>query len=236
MKKFNVFFALLLGAMVSFTACSKDDELTAEELEAKQTKELIETITANFETITSKEWAFKEFVSSEALITAAKDPDNTVANETMKVRKHVGNFKPVLSFEAIGDLIKPSVSFGLTDEEIENKIMDYQSDAYPDWPAEWGLVFSVESYSAKFRRAIAAPLAADDLKIDDITSEETGLCIFKMGMNDFSKLSYDDVVLAQKRLIAGNSDKMYINEDGTLTVETTSEKFGVSKLILEEVE
>jgi len=41
--------------------------------------------------------------------------------------------------------------------------------------------------------------------------------------------------LAQKKLIGGNSDKIYFNEDGTLTVETTDVEFGVSKLILEEV-
>ena len=41
MNKFNYLFALLLGALVSFTSCDKDDDLSPEELEANQTEELI---------------------------------------------------------------------------------------------------------------------------------------------------------------------------------------------------
>lgn len=234
MKKFNVFFALLLGAMVSFTACSKDDELTAEELEAKQTKELLETITDNFNDITSKKWTFKEFQPTAELV-AAKGTDDEALMAILR-SENISKLNPVLRFEEDGDFKKVHVDFNLSEDELFAKLLEAQSSMFP-WAVGMDyLVFGKESFSADFRRFISAPFAADDLNTDDITSETTGLCIFNVGKSDFSKLSYDDVVLAQKKLIAGNSDKMYINEDGTLTVETTSEKFGVSKLILEEVE
>jgi len=234
MKKFNVFFALLLGAMVSFTACSKDDELTAEELEAKQTKELLEKISDNFTGVTSMKWTLKEFQPSDDMLADSKTVDGAEAKTIIVKAEHAKNFNLILSFLEDGDFLKPKVDVNLTDEEIDTKLKAFQDAVYPDF-ADWGFILGKESTLAGFRRVIAAPFAADDLGIDDITSEETGLCIFKIGMSDFSKLSYDDVVLAQKKLIAGNSDKIYFNEDGTLTVETTQEKYGVSKLILEEV-
>lgn len=234
MRKVNVFFALLLGTMIGFTSCSEDDELTPEELEAKQTEELLETITSNFDAITSKKWTLKEFQPSDDMVAASKTEDGAVALTTITKAEHAKEFNFVLSFVADGALFKPEVDIDLSDEEIDTKLKAFQDAVYPDF-AEWGFILGKESTLASFRRVIAAPFAADDLKIDDITNEETGLCIFSIAMNDFSSLSYEDLVLSQKQLIEGNSDKIYMNEDGTLTVETSDETYGISKTILEEV-
>lgn len=233
MSKINIFFTLLLGAVVSFSSCSKDDELTPEELEAKEAKELLENITANFNTITSKEWAFQEFQPSADLLAASKTEDGVVAKTTMVKIEQVNNFGLVLSFEAAGDLFKTNVAMNVPEAEMEEKLIAYQ-DAIAGFPAGF-LYDTKEYYMASVRRIIAAPFAADEAKIEEIVDESTGKCILEIGQRDFSNLSYDDLVLAQKKLIAGNSDKIYINEDGTLTVETTSEDYGVSKFILKEV-
>lgn len=234
MKKRNVIFALLLGAVASFTSCSKDDDLTPEEIEAKEKQELVAEITTNFETITTAQWAFKEFQPSDDLLAASESLDGALAKTTMEKAEHAKNFNLALSFVAEGNSFKAKVDVNLSDEEIDTQLKAYQDAVYPEF-SEWGFILGKESTLASFRRFIAAPFAADDLKIDDITNEETGLCIFSISMRDFSELSYDDTVLAQKKLIEGNSDKIYINADGTLTVETTSTDYGVSKLILEEV-
>ncbi|MBI9062020.1 MAG: hypothetical protein JEZ14_08515 [Marinilabiliaceae bacterium] len=237
MKKFNVFFALLLGAMVSFTACSKDDELTAEELEAKQTKELVETITANFETITSKEWAYKEFQPSAEMLAASNTEDEAL--QRINLGNSAKKFNMVISFSPEGDLLKPSVAMGLPDDKLEQTVLDCLNAPY----IEMGFVLYTEltesqlkSYLADYRRVVAAPFSADKLTTNQITSEETGRCIFTIGLRDYSEMGYEDVMLNQKKPIEGNSDKIYTNEDGTLTVETTSEKYGVSKVVLEVVE
>lgn len=235
MRKVNVFFALLLGTMIGFTSCSEDDELTPEELEAKQTEELLGTITSNFDEITSKQWTLKEFQPSDDMIAASQTEDGATAKTRINDAEHAKNFNMVLSFAANGDLLKPGIAMNVPEEELESKVLTYLNEP-------WGFELftsltegELNSYLAQFRRVIAAPLAADDLNRDDITSEETGLCVFNIEMRDFSQMSYDDVVLAQKQLIEGNNDKIYMNEDGTLTVETTSVEYGVSKLILEEV-
>lgn len=234
MKKMNLFFALMVGALIGFTSCSKDDDLSPEELEAKQTKELLEKISANFDDITSQKWALKEFQPSASMVAASQTQDGADALTTITNATHAKNFNLVLSFLTEGAVIKPAIDVNLTDEEIDVKLKAYQDEVYPEF-ADWGFILGKESTLATFRRVIAAPLAADDLKIDDITSDETGLCIFSIAMSDFSGLAYDDLVLARKKLIAGNNDNIYMNEDGTLTVETTSVKYGVSKLILEQV-
>lgn len=233
MKKMNLYFALLLGAMISFTACSKDDELTAEEKEAKQTKELLETITANFDAITAKKWTFKEFQPSAEMLAASKTDDGVVALTTITKAAQAPNFNMVLSFAAEGDFYKTNVAMNVPEADLEAKLIAYQ-DAIAGFPAGF-LYESKEYYMASVRRVAAAPFAADDLTTDEITNEETGLCIFSVRMNDFSEFSYEDLVLAQKKLIAGNNDKIYMNEDGTLTVETTSADYGVSKYIYKEV-
>ena len=72
MKKMNFYFALLIGAIMSFSACSSDDEMTEEEKEAQQTQELLETITTNFNNITSKKWTLKQFEPSASMLEASK--------------------------------------------------------------------------------------------------------------------------------------------------------------------
>ncbi|WP_430972302.1 hypothetical protein [Sunxiuqinia rutila] len=234
MKKRNLFFALLLGAVASFTSCSKDDDLTPEEIEANEKQELVDEVTTNFNTVTSTLWTFKEFQPSEDLLAASETEDGAIAKTIMVKAEHAKNFNLILSFVAEGDSFNPKVDVNLSDEEIDTQLKAFQDAVYPEF-AEWGFILGKESTLASFRRVIAAPFAADELKIDDITNEETGLCIFSIAMRDFSELSYEDAVLAQKQLVAGNSDRIYFNEDGTLTVETTDVEFGVSKLILEEV-
>lgn len=234
MKKFNVFFALLLGAMISFTSCSDDDELTAEELEAKQTKELLETITTNFDAITTKKWAYKEFQPSADMEAASKTDDGYAALTRITDAKYAKDFNMVLSFVANGDLYSPGIAMNVPEDELEAIVLNSLNEPY-GFEVYTELTDSqLKSYLAQYRRVVASPFAADDLTTDEITSEETGLCIFSIGIRDFSSLSYDDLVLSQKKLIAGNSDKIYMNEDGTLTVETTSTEYGVSKLILTE--
>ncbi|WP_142531814.1 hypothetical protein [Saccharicrinis carchari] len=234
MKKMNVFFVLMLGAVVSFSSCSSDDDLTPEEQEAKDKKELLAEITVNYNMVIAKQWAYKAFEPSADLLAASKTEDGADALTTIAKAEHAKNFNLVLSFGMEGDSAKAKVDVNLSDEEIDVQLKAFQDDLYPDF-AEWGFILGKESTLASFRRVIAAPFAADDLKIDDITNEETGLCIFKIGMRDFTELNYDDLVLNQKKLVGGNVDKIYLNADGTLTVEVTDEKYGVSKLILEEV-
>ena len=225
----------MLGAVICFSACSDDDELTQEEKDAKQAKELIEQITENYTTITSKKWSLKEYQPSEALKTAAANPDNTDANSRMAKINHVGNFNMQLSFASTStDSLQVNVDVNLSDEEIDAKLKEYQDAIYPDFK-DWGFILGKESTLASFRRVIAAPFAADKLTIDEITNEETGLTIFKVIMSKYEGLLYDDVVLAQRKIIADNDDKIYLNEDGTLTVESTHKDYGVSKLIMEEV-
>lgn len=233
MKKFNVFFALLLGAMISFTSCSDDDELTAEELEAKQTKELLETITTNFDAITTKKWAYKEFQPSADMEAASKTDDGYAALTTIVKAEQAPNFNMVLSFTVEGDLHNADVALNVPEADLETKLITYQ-DAIAGFPSGF-LYDTKEYYMASVRRIVAAPFAADEAEIEDIVDEDTGECILKIGKSDFSKLSYDDLVLSQKKLIAGNSDKIYLNDDGSLTVEVTDEKYGVSKYIYNEV-
>ncbi len=235
MKKVSLFFTLLLGAMVCFTSCSDDDELTPEEQEAKQKEELLVTITANYDAVTSKKWELKEFQPSADMQAAAATEDGAVAATIIARTSFAHNFNMVMSFSAEGDAFKPKVDFNLTDEEIDEQLMAYQNELYPDM-ADWGVfVLGKEVTLAEFRRVVAAPLAADELGIDDITNDETGLCIFSFEIRDYTQLSYDDMILAQNKLIAGNDDKIYLNEDGTLTIEATSTEFGVSKYIYNEV-
>ena len=242
MKKFNVFFTLLLVAMISFTACTDEETLSIERLESmldeldqQKADQLVEQATANYNAITEKKWTLKEYQPSFMLRAAALDPDNTDANTRMAKIKHVKNYNMELYFETAEDnSLKVRVDVGLTDEEVDVKLKEFQDDIYPDFK-DWGFILGKESTLAGFRRVIAAPLAADNLGIDDITNEETGLCIFSITKRDMSELSYDDVVLTKNKLIANNDDKLYLNGDGTLTIETTSKEYGVSKLIMSEV-
>jgi len=98
MKKMNLFFALMVGALIGFTSCSKDDDLSPEELEAKQTKELLEKISANFDDITSQKWALKEFQPSASMVAASQTQDGADALTTITNATHAKNFNLVLSF------------------------------------------------------------------------------------------------------------------------------------------
>ncbi|WP_027471476.1 hypothetical protein [Saccharicrinis fermentans] len=233
MNKFNWLFALLIGALVSFTACDDDDELTAEELEAKQTEELLETISANFDDIVSKQWAYKEFVPSDDMLTASQTEDGYVARTIIIKAEQVSNFNMVLSFTKDADVYATDVAVNVPEADLVAKLIAYQ-DAIAGFEAGF-LYDTQEYYLSSIRRVIAAPFSADDDAIEDIVDEETGECILEITPADFSALGYDDLVLSQKKLIAGNSDKVYLNEDGTLTVEVTSEDYGVSKYIYSEV-
>ena len=238
MKRMNVLFALMLGVLVSFTACDSDDDLTPEEQEAKQKEELIETIEGNFNSIVSKKWIMKEFQPSAQMEAASKTQDGYDALSTITFANGAKSLNMNLTISADGDDFKPTVDFELEGDALKEKVLEILNAPY----VEMGFIMypdltekELNSYLAQYRRVIASPFAADDLKTDQITNEETGRCIFSITMTDYSSLAYDDVVLGQKKLIAGNTDKIYLNEDGTLTVESTDEKYGVSKIILEEV-
>ncbi len=233
MKKMNFYFALLIGAIMSFSACSSDDEMTEEEKEAQQTQELLETITTNFNNITSKKWTLKQFEPSASMLEASKTEDGYVALTIITKAVQALDFNMVLSFTAQGDLFKTNVAINVAEEDLENKLIEYQ-DAISGFQA--GFLYDTEEYyMASLRQVMAAPFAADNAKIEDIVNETTGECILTIKKADFSNLAYDDVFLSQRKLVAGNNDKIYINQDGTLTVETTSTAFGVSKYIYQEV-
>lgn len=234
MKKINLFFVLLMGLMVSFASCSSDDdELTPEEQEENQKEELLATISSNYSTITSKQWALKEFQASDDMVAASQTDDGAVALTTIIKAEQVLNFDLVLSFSQEGDVENIDVAMNVAEEDLEAKLIAFQ-DAIAGFEAGF-LYDTQEYYIATIRRVVAAPFAADDDKIEDIVDENTGECILTISESDFSLLSYDDIVLSQRKLIAGNSDKIYLNEDGTLTVEVTSEDYGVSKYIFDEV-
>ncbi|MBI9059159.1 MAG: hypothetical protein JEZ01_15465 [Labilibaculum sp.] len=233
MNKFNYLFALLLGALVSFTSCDKDDDLSPEELEAKQTEELIETITANFDAVTTKKWSFKEFQPSADMLAASTTQDGVVALTTIVKAEQAPSFNMVVSFITEGDFKMTDVAVNVPEADLEAKLIAYQ-DAIAGFPAGF-LYDTKEYYLSSVRRIVAAPFAADEDAIEDIVNEDTGECILKIKKSDFSTLTYEDVVLAQKKMFAGNGDKIYINEDGSLTVEVTSEDYGVSKYIYNEV-
>ncbi len=247
MKKFNLFFALLLCTIISFSSCSDDDEtpakeeeqqpveeeLTPEELEAKQKQELLETITANFDAITSKKWTLKEFQPSDDMLEASKTEDGYAALTTIVKAEQAQNFGLVVSFSEEGNTEKVNVALNVAEDELEAKLIAFQ-DAIAGFEAGF-LYDTQEYYISSIRRVVAAPFAADDKKIEDIVDENTGECILTISESDFSLLSYEDLVLAQRKLVSGNSDKIYMNEDGSLTVEVTSEDYGVSKYIFTEV-
>ncbi len=233
MKKMNFYLALLLSSVISFTACSSDDEMSEEEKEAQETQELLETITGKFNDITSKKWALKKFEPSASMEASSKNEDGAVALTTIVKAQQALNFDMVLSFSSDGALYKTNVAVNVPEAELEAKLIEYQ-DAIAGF--QTGFLYDTqEYYLASLRRTLAAPFAADEAKVTDIVNEETGECVLKIGKTDFSGFSYDDLVLAQRKLIAGNLDKIYINEDGTLTVESTSTEFGVSKYIYQQV-
>jgi hypothetical protein len=218
------------------TACS-EDELTQAEKEAKETKEILAKVTENYNSFTSKKWALKEYQKSAALEAASNDPDDTEANTLVGNISQAGNFNMEMYFEKTNtDSLHVKVDFNLTDAQVDEKLMEYQDELHPDF-SSWGMGFILgkEEVLGQLRRVIASPLAADDLKLADITDFTTGLLKFKIDKANYATLSYDDLVLSQRKLIGGNGDKIYFNEDGTLTVESTSEKYGVSKLIMSEV-
>lgn len=250
--KKSILFALMVGAVISFTACSSDtekpdtgdveepkdeepeDELTEEEKQELKRVELQETITANFETITNNKWQYEEFEASESMIEASKTEDGADALTTILNSKHSKNFNLTISFN--DEKHNVSADVNLEDEQIDIFLKEYQDELYPDF-ADWGFILGKDEVLGAFRRIVASPFAADNLKIDEITDEDTGLVIFSIEMRDFTDLSYEDTVLAQNKLIKDNADKMYLNEEGTLlTVETTHEKYGVSKVIYKLVE
>nr|WP_321451317.1 hypothetical protein [uncultured Carboxylicivirga sp.] len=232
MKSIKLLLALFLGATISFTSCSSDDELTPEEQEAKQTEELLATISANYDEITSKEWSYKEFQPSDDMLAASQTDDGYVAKAIIAKAEQAKNFGLVVSFAEDGNKTKVDVAINVPDDELEARLIAF-SDAQMDEPL--GFLYDIQEYFiATVRRVVAAPFAADDLEIEDIVDEATGECILSISASNFSSLSYDDLVLSQRKLIEGNSDKVYLNEDGTLTVEVTSEDYGVSKYIFAE--
>lgn len=228
----------MLGAIVCLTACS-EDELTQAEKEAKETQKLVKEITDNYNSITEKKWEYKAFEGSESLIAASKTDDGADALQTVNKAKYAYDLKMVLSFSKEGDLIKPTVAINVPESDQEKTMIGILNKITME---AWGFPAYEElspaqllGHLADYRRFIAAPLASDKLTTDQLTNDETGRCIFSIALKDFSEMAYDDVVLNQKKFIDGNVDKIYLNEDGTLTVETTSEKYGVSKMIYQEV-
>lgn len=124
MKKMNFYFALLIGAIMSFSACSSDDEMTEEEKEAQQTQELLETITTNFNNITSKKWTLKQFEPSASMLEASKTEDGYVALTIITKAVQALDFNMVLSFTAQGDLFKTNVAINVAEEDLENKLIE----------------------------------------------------------------------------------------------------------------
>jgi len=228
MKK-KILFALMLGAFVSFTACSKDDELSEEEQNEIKRLELLEAVSSNYEFITSSKWKYEEFRPSEAMVSASKTEDGVMALTAIQNANHASKFSLLLSFQSENDSIK--VDYTIEEDMVDVYLKEYQDELYPDF-ADWGFILDKNELLGDFRRVVASPFAADDLAIDDIADKKTGLIIFNIQMRDLKDLSYENLVLSQNKLIVGNEDKLFLNEEeGELVVETSSTDYGVSKVV-----
>lgn len=240
MKK-KILFALMIGAFVGFTSCSKDEEqsgneqkedeveLTEEEKIEIKRLELLEEVSNNSDFITSNKWQYEEFQPSDAMVAASETEDGASALTTIQNGKHAKKFNMVISFT--GDKYDANVDINLDDDQVDIYLKEYQDELYPDF-ADWGFILGKVEVLSAFRRTVASPFAADDLKIDDITDEDTGLVIFNIEKRDLKDLSYEDLVLSQNKLIVGNEDKLFLNEEeGELVVETSSTDYGVSKVV-----
>jgi len=231
MKRANLFLLLLLGVTLGFSGCSKDDELSPEEKEAKEKEALLTKIDENFDAIISKSWSFKEFQPSDDMTAASKTDDGAVALTTIVKGEQAKNFKMAVSFEKEGEIYNVNVALGVSTERIPQLLLDYQT-AILGFSLDF--LFETENtYLAEIKRIVAAPLGNDEATKDEISNDETGNIILTIAQNDLSEKEYEDIVLDQKKLITGNNDKIYINEDGYLVVETTSTDYGVSKYIFE---
>ena len=233
MSKIKFMTALMMSAMLAFTACSEDEPipLTPEEQEEVNRVALLKTVDSTFQVIVTSEWAYKEFQPSAAMTAAAGNHDATAATLIVK-GEQAKNFNMVVSFEEVGDSIKPSVTMNFAEANKKQLFLEYESAISGfDFVLE-DLMFGYEANTADLSRTAAGAFAPDDLLLGaDIANDNTGLLVFKLKQNDLSKLKYDDLILAQRKLIAGVDDKIYFNAAGELVAETTHEKYGLSKYI-----
>ncbi len=220
--------------MVMFASCeATTDNGDGDGNDTPQTsEELIAAIDKKFEDIISTDWAYSSFEPSADMVTA-KDNDDTTASTIITTAEAAKPFGPVVSFTESEGVVTPSVSF-VYDGELSDLLYAYEVATFG---FDMGFYFGPdETNLAQICRTVATGFAADDLGIDDITSEETGKLIFTFTQNDLSALEYDDIVLSQNVLISGNNDKIYIDEDGKLVVEVTNASYGVSKFYYTAVE
>lgn len=231
--------AFAVTAMAMFASCEKATTGNEQEdnKEPETSEEYLAAIDEAFESIISTEWAFESFEPSSDMDNAAGTDDGYAAYQTILTYEAIAIFSPVLSFSIDGTTVTPSVELTYEESELNTLLFQYEDLIYGI--GEWGgtdPIFGQISDFAEIRRYTASGFASDDLSADDIAdSYDTGELIFTFEQNDLSEMELDDIILNQRVLVAGNNDKIYI-EDGKLVVEITDKTYGVSKCIYTAVE
>ncbi|MCG8411887.1 MAG: hypothetical protein MI739_11460, partial [Bacteroidales bacterium] len=128
MKKLNLLFLLFLGTMISFSSCSKDDEveLTPEQKKEKERLEFVAKAKANFEKIVSKKWTIERFDGSKKFNEASKDKENTDAYSKGKKVGIAPKLNLLLSFKKEGDDYKMKVDLNASGSDLIAKLLKYQ--------------------------------------------------------------------------------------------------------------
>lgn len=221
----------IFAACDSSTDNSSGDDLTDEEAAAL----LLTQIDANFQAVVTNTWNYAGFEPSADMESASKTEDGYDALSAILV----GNgallyFSPVLSFTIDGDVITPIVELFYDEDELVSLLIEYEdytnNGMFSDDGGLTESIFGKESNFAQVRGTVAAGLAADALSTDDIVDDSTGELLFTFEQNDLSSKSYDDIVLSQRLLVKGNSNKIYIESStGDLIIESTTVKYGVSQ-------
>ncbi|BDD12036.1 hypothetical protein FUAX_44680 (plasmid) [Fulvitalea axinellae] len=240
MRRFNLFFLLLLGGLVAFSSCSSDDdELTEEEKDQIELDKKVKEADEAFEKLVSKKWTIKDFVSSEDLKKAVESDDTRASQiDTLGKAAATGRFNLSATFTKEGDKYFMEAAINVPEADLEATLLKYQDIIFGFEagflivdPGEDGIKF----YSAEVKRMILAPFAPDALSKDEIADTKTGNSTLKVKQQDLTGKSLDDVILGYKKLIDGNNDRIFFNEDGDLVVEVTHEDFGTYHWVYTEV-
>lgn len=224
---------MLLAALSLATISCDEDEatLTQGELDEIARQEIIEAAAETFDLITDSKWAPEKFEPSAEMASAAQTEDGLLALTTITRANAVLEFDMIVSFTEENDMYKASVEDPATAEELNEKLLAYQFAMMPDFGDLGFLIFPVEEYMAEIRGAVINAFAFDDAKSEDITNVETGLPTLVIEENNLEMMSFEELLLNSKELVKGNSDKIYLSEDGKLVVEVTDATYGVSKWI-----
>ncbi|WP_044209892.1 hypothetical protein [Flammeovirga sp. OC4] len=235
MKKRNLLSILVAGflALTVFSCSSSEDEvtppLTAEELQEQTRKALAVTSDSIFQAVVEGDWKLVEFVPSAEML-EAKDGDqagsNAFANTKILRASAVKPFDMTMSFAKEGDQYAVSVSIPAEGEDLTNLVLNYQNTLNPDFAA-WGiLVFTQEELMAEAKGVLAGSFSTDDAKPGDATDAETGKVTLNVKQYDVSELSYENMLLNYTKVVEGNDDRIFFNQESQLIVEDTDQTYG----------